>query len=167
LTGELDCRVYARNFGVETVVLRYFNVFGPRQDPTSQYAAVIPRFVTAALTGSQPVIFGDGTQSRDFCFIDNVMEANLRAASVAADKVSGRVFNIACGEATSLNDVVKMIGSLTGRSLTPRYDPSRGGDVKHSLADISEATSRLGYSAAVDFAEGLRRTVDWFRTRVS
>ncbi|HEY0710178.1 MAG TPA: NAD-dependent epimerase/dehydratase family protein, partial [Polyangia bacterium] len=150
-----------------TVVLRYFNVFGPRQDPASQYAAVIPRFVTAALTGGQPVIFGDGTQSRDFCFIDNVIDANLRAATAPAEKVSGRVFNIACGEATSLNDVVKMIGALTGRSLTARYEPGRGGDVKHSLADISAATERLGYTAAVDFAEGLRRTVEWFRTRVS
>ena len=167
LTGELYCRVYARNFGVETVVLRYFNVFGPRQDPLSQYAAVIPRFITAALTDTQPVIFGDGTQSRDFCFIDNVMDANMRAASAPADQASGRVFNVACGSAITLNEVVKMIGTMTGRDLTARYEPGRGGDVKHSLADISQARERLGYTGAIDFAEGLRRTVDWFRTRVS
>ena len=167
LAGELYCRVYARNFGVETVVLRYFNVFGPRQDPLSQYAAVIPRFITAALTDTQPVIFGDGTQSRDFCFIDNVMDANMRAASAPADQASGRVFNVACGSAITLNEVVKMIGTMTGRDLTARYEPGRGGDVKHSLADISQARERLGYTGAIDFAEGLRRTVDWFRTRVS
>jgi nucleoside-diphosphate-sugar epimerase len=165
LTGELYCRMYAGTFGLETVVLRYFNVFGPRQDPQSQYAAVIPKFVTAALTGTQPVIFGDGTQSRDFCFIDNVVQANLLAAEAPAAKASGRTFNVACGEAIDLNAVVKMVGDLTGRPLSARYEPARAGDVKHSLADIAEARARLGYQPAVTFAEGLRRTVAWFKAR--
>ena len=163
LTGELYCQMYARTFDLETVVLRYFNVFGPRQDPNSQYAAVIPRFITAALSGGSPVIFGDGTQSRDFCFIDNVVDANLRAAEVPAAQVSGRVFNIACGAATDLNTVVKLIGELTGKPLQARHEPGRKGDVKHSLADISAARERLGYQPRVQFAEGLARTVAGFQ----
>jgi nucleoside-diphosphate-sugar epimerase len=165
LTGELYCRMYARTFGLETVVLRYFNVFGPRQDPQSQYAAVIPKFVTAALSGSQPVIYGDGKQSRDFCFIENVVEANLLAADAPADQASARTFNVACGAAVELNTVIQMVAELTGRPLSARYEPSRPGDVKHSLADIGEARQRLGYTPAVDFAEGLRRTVAWFKGR--
>ena len=164
LTGELYCQMYARTFGVETVVLRYFNVFGPRQDPTSQYAAVIPRFVTAALAGEQPVIFGDGSQSRDFCFIDNVVDANLRAAEAPGPEVSGRVFNIACGTATDLNTVVRLVGELTGKPLQARYQPPRAGDVKHSLADIEQARAGLGYQPQVLFPEGLARTVAWFRS---
>jgi nucleoside-diphosphate-sugar epimerase len=163
LTGELYCQMYARTFGVETVVLRYFNVFGPRQDPDSQYAAVIPRFVTAALTGGSPVIFGDGTQSRDFCFIDNVVEANLRAAETTASQVSGQVFNIACGAATDLNTVVRLISELTGKPLNARHEPARRGDVKHSLADIEAARRQLGYQPRVQFADGLARTVAAFR----
>ena len=155
LTGELYCQMYARTFDLETVVLRYFNVFGPRQDPNSQYAAVIPKFVTAALTGGSPVIFGDGTQSRDFCFIDNVVDANLRAAEAPAAQVTGQVFNIACGAATDLNTVVQLIGQLTGKPLQARHEPGRKGDVKHSLADISAARERLGYQPRVQFAEGL------------
>jgi UDP-glucose 4-epimerase len=146
------------------VVLRYFNVFGPRQDPNSQYAAVIPRFITAALAGEHPVIFGDGTQSRDFCFIDNVVDANLRAAEATAAEVAGRVFNIACGAATDLNTVVRLIGELTGRPLVPRYEPARRGDVKHSLADVGAARQRLGFEPRVLFAEGLARTVAAFRS---
>jgi nucleoside-diphosphate-sugar epimerase len=161
LTGENYCQMYARTLGIETVVLRYFNVFGPRQDPASQYAAVIPRFITAALEGRQPTIFGDGTQSRDFCFIDNVMEANLLAAEVPA--ASGGVFNIACGSPTELNTVVRMVSELVGRPLTPIYEPSRKGDVKHSLADIGAARARLGYEPKVLFAEGLERTVSWYQ----
>jgi nucleoside-diphosphate-sugar epimerase len=163
LTGELYCQMYARTFDLETVVLRYFNVFGPRQDPNSQYAAVIPKFVTAALTGGSPVIFGDGTQSRDFCFIDNVVDANLRAAEAPAAEVAGQVFNIACGAATDLNTVVQLIGQLTGKPLVARHEPGRKGDVKHSLADISAARERLGYQPRVQFAEGLARTVAAFR----
>jgi UDP-glucose 4-epimerase len=161
LLGEHYCRAWARCFGLETVVLRYFNVFGPRQDPLSEYAAVIPRFVTAALAGDAPVINGDGTQSRDFCYIDNVIEANLKAAE--APNVSGAVFNVACGQATSLLAVLAQLSSLTGKAIVPRHVPARAGDVKHSLADIGAARSKLGYAAAVPFSEGLRRTVEWHR----
>jgi UDP-glucose 4-epimerase len=161
LAGEYYCQMYARSMGVETVVLRYFNVFGPRQDPSSQYAAVIPRFVTAALAGTEPTVFGDGQQSRDFCYIDNVVEANLLAAQ--AEGASGRVFNIACGAAIDLNRVLDLLGQLLGRKLSARYELSRGGDVKHSLADIEAARSVLGYQPKVLFAEGLRRTFEWFR----
>lgn len=161
LAGENYCRAWAQVYGLETVVLRYFNVFGPRQDPQSEYAAVIPKFVTAALEGRAPIIYGDGTQSRDFCFIDNVVDANLRAAT--APGVSGEVLNVACGEATDLNQVVRMIGEALGTRLEARYEPARAGDVKHSLADIDKARQLLGYSAAIDFRDGLARTIDWYR----
>jgi nucleoside-diphosphate-sugar epimerase len=161
LCGENYCQVYARAFGVETVVLRYFNVFGPRQDPNSQYAAVIPRFVTAALEGRSPTIYGDGNQSRDFCYIDNVVEANLLAAE--AKEASGLVFNVACGEATDLNRVVQLVGQALGRTIEPRYEGGRAGDVKHSLADITRARTILGYQARVGFKDGLARTIEWFR----
>ena len=161
LAGEHYCQVYARTMGVETVVLRYFNVFGPRQDPASQYAAVIPRFVTAALAGREPVVFGDGKQSRDFCFIDNVIEANLLAADAPGGV--GRVFNIACGAATELNGVLSLLGEMLGRKVSARYEPGRSGDVKHSLADIALAAAHLGYRPKVMFAEGLRRTLEWFQ----
>ena len=165
LAGEQYLHVYAKAYGLETVSLRYFNVFGPRQDPASEYAAVIPKFITAALGGQTPRIFGDGTQSRDFCFIDNVVEANFKAASVDAARVSGGVFNVACGVATDLNQVVAQIGDVLGKKVAARHEPERAGDIKHSLADISEARRRLGYTAAVSFAEGLRRTVEWYRTK--
>jgi UDP-glucose 4-epimerase len=163
LAGEHAFQVYAVAFGLETVCLRYFNVFGPRQDPQSEYAAVIPKFITVALAGKTPVIFGDGTQSRDFCFIDNVVEANLRAAEAPAARASGRVYNVACGVAATLNQVVDLLGQALGRRLEARHDPERAGDVKHSLADISAARADLGYTAAVPFAEGLRRTIAWYK----
>jgi UDP-glucose 4-epimerase len=163
LAGELYLHVYARAYGLETVSLRYFNVFGPRQDPQSEYAAVIPKFITAALAGRAPRIFGDGTQSRDFCHIDNVIEANFRAAAADARAVSGGVFNIACGQATTLNQVVALIGESLGRKLEAVHEAERAGDNKHSHADIAEARARLGYQAAVSFAEGLRRTIDWYK----
>jgi UDP-N-acetylglucosamine/UDP-N-acetyl-alpha-D-glucosaminouronate 4-epimerase len=162
LAGEHYCQVFAGAYGLETVCLRYFNVFGPRQDPKSEYAAVIPRFVTAGLTGKGVTIYGDGTQSRDFCFIENTVEANLAAATAPADKASGRVFNVACGAATTLNDVVKQLGELLGKKIEITYAPGRVGDVKHSLADITEARTRLGYKAAVSFGEGLKRSVAWY-----
>jgi len=162
LGGEHYCQVFAGAYGLETVCLRYFNVFGPRQDPASEYAAVIPRFVTAGLASKPVTIYGDGTQSRDFCFIENTVEANLGAGSAPAADVSGRVMNVACGAATSLNDVVHLLGDLTGKPIEINYAPGRTGDVKHSLADITEARTRLGYRAAVSFHEGLRRTVDWY-----
>jgi UDP-glucose 4-epimerase len=160
LAGEHYCQVFAGAYGLETVCLRYFNVFGPHQDPTSEYAAVIPRFVSGALAGQGVTIFGDGTQSRDFCYIDNAVEANLAAAS--APGASGQVFNVACGAATSLNQVVGLIGEIIGRQIAVTYAPGRVGDVKHSLADITAARDRLGYRAAVSFREGLQRTVSWF-----
>jgi UDP-glucose 4-epimerase len=160
LAGEHYCQVYAGAFGLETVSLRYFNVFGPRQDPKSEYAAVIPRFVTAALAGQGATVYGDGTQSRDFCFIDNTVEANLAAAS--APGVSGQVFNVACGAATSLNDVVRLVAEIVGHPVPITYAPGRVGDVKHSLADVTAARERLGYRGAISFAEGLQRTVAWY-----
>jgi UDP-glucose 4-epimerase len=160
LAGEQYCRVYARVFGVQTVILRYFNVFGPRQDPNSQYAAVIPRFITSALDGRSPTVYGDGEQSRDFCFIDNVVEANLRAAD--AEGASGKVFNIACGSGTSLNRILALLGESLGRPVAAHYEPARPGDVRHSLADISQAKAVLGYTAPVDFLTGLARTLAWF-----
>jgi UDP-glucose 4-epimerase len=163
LAGESYCQVYARAYGLETVCLRYFNVFGPHQDPASEYAAVIPKFITSALAGRQPIIFGDGEQSRDFCFIDNTVEANLRAAT--AEGVSGMTFNVACGQVTTLNQVVSLIGEILGKPLEARHERERAGDIKHSLADISLARARLGYTAAVSFAEGLRRTVEWYKTK--
>ena len=165
LAGEHYCRVYARVFGVEAVILRYFNVFGPRQDPNSQYAAVIPRFITAALEDRPPTVYGDGEQSRDFCFIDNVVEANLRAAD--ADGVSGKIFNIACGTGTSLNRVLALLGEALGRPIAAHYEPARAGDVRHSLADVSQAKTVLGYTAPVDFPTGLARTLAWFREQRS
>jgi nucleoside-diphosphate-sugar epimerase len=164
LCGEHYCQVYDRALGVETVVLRYFNVFGPRQDPGSQYAAVIPRFITAAIEGRSPTVFGDGTQSRDFCHIDNVVAANLLAAEVEAAR--GQVFNVACGQATDLNRVIALVGRALGRSVEPHYEPVRAGDIKHSLADISRAERVLGYRILVPFEDGLLRTIDWFRRRL-
>jgi nucleoside-diphosphate-sugar epimerase len=163
LAGEHYCQVFAGAYGLETVCLRYFNVFGPHQDPNSEYAAVIPRFVTAALGAEGVTIYGDGTQSRDFCFIDNTVEANLAAAT--ASGVSGGVFNVACGAAINLNDVVKLIGEIVGRAVPISYVPGRVGDVKHSLADITAARERLGYRGAISFSEGLERTVAWYAGR--
>ena len=165
LAGEHYLRVYARVFGVQTVTLRYFNVFGPRQDPNSQYAAVIPRFITAALDGRSPTVYGDGEQSRDFCFIDNVVEANLRAAD--AKGASGKVFNIACGTGTSLNRVLALLGEALHRPIAAHNEPGRAGDVRHSLADISQAKTVLGYTAAVNFVAGLGKTLAWFQEQRS
>jgi UDP-N-acetylglucosamine/UDP-N-acetyl-alpha-D-glucosaminouronate 4-epimerase len=165
LAAEHYCQVFAGAFGLETVCLRYFNVFGPRQDPASEYAAVIPRFVTAALACQGVTIFGDGSQSRDFCFVDNAVEANLKAAEAPA--ASGRVYNIACGAAITLNDLVRRIGELVGHPVAVTYAPVRVGDVRHSLADIAAARAELGYTAAVSFADGLARTVDWYRGLLS
>jgi nucleoside-diphosphate-sugar epimerase len=164
LAGEHYCQVYASAYGLETVCLRYFNVFGPRQDPKSEYAAVIPKFITAALAGREPRIFGDGKQSRDFCFIDNVIEANFKAMAAPAREASGGVFNVACGTACDLNQVVALIGEILGRRIEPRHEAERAGDIKHSWADISAARRALGYTAAVSFPEGLRRTIEWYKS---
>jgi len=166
LAGEELMRVFAELYGLETISLRYFNIFGPRQDPKSEYAAVIPKFVTAAIHRQRPIVFGDGEQTRDFCYIDNAVRANLLAAG-AARKLRGEVVNIACGERTSLNQLIKYIGELAGRALTPEYRPPRAGDVRDSLADIRAAHDVLGYEPIVDIRLGLRRTHEALRTERS
>jgi UDP-glucose 4-epimerase len=143
------------------VALRYFNVFGPRQDPTSQYAAVIPKFVTAMLGGEEPVIYGDGEQSRDFSYVTNVVQANLLAAT--APGVGGQVFNIACGQRYNLLELVAIINRILGTDITPVHTTPRVGDVRHSLADIARAKEMLGYRVEVEFEEGLRRLIAWYR----
>ncbi|MBI4509362.1 MAG: SDR family oxidoreductase [Deltaproteobacteria bacterium] len=164
LAAEHYMSVYTYCYGLETVSLRYFNVFGPRQDPNSHYAAVIPRFVTAALSGRSPTIFGDGLQSRDFCFIDNAVEANLLACT--APGASGRVFNVACGVRTTLLEVIGTLSEVVGRKILAVHEAERAGDIKHSLADITLARQVLGYTAGVGIAEGLARTVEWYRQDV-
>jgi nucleoside-diphosphate-sugar epimerase len=159
--SKLGCehmmRVAAKLFGLETISLRYFNIFGPRQDPKSEYAAVIPKFFVAALRGEPPTVFGDGEQTRDFCYIDNAVSANLLAAS-SSRKLAGEVVNVACGERTSLNQLVSQIGSIVGVTLRPSYVPSRAGDIRDSLADVTLARHLIGYRPLVDLREGLRRT---------
>jgi UDP-glucose 4-epimerase len=161
LTGEHYCQVFYQVYGLETVSLRYFNVFGPRQDPTSQYAAVIPKFVTAMLKGEQPVIYGDGEQSRDFSYVTNVIQANLLA--VTASGVEGQVFNIACGQRYNLLELVATINQILGTDIAPVHTAPRLGDIRHSLADIARAREMLGYQVEVEFAEGVRRLIAWCR----
>jgi UDP-glucose 4-epimerase len=164
LAGEYYMQAFSACYGLETVSLRYFNVFGPRQDPTSQYSAVIPKFITAMLRGQRPTIYGDGTQTRDFTFVFNNVLANIAAAE--APGVSGRVFNIACGTSYSLLDLVSEINAILGTSIEPEFAPPRAGDVRHSLADISSAQEALGYKVVVDFREGLRRTIEWYKQQL-
>jgi len=147
-------------FGLPTVALRYFNVFGPKQDPASQYAAVIPRFITALMKGSAPIVYGDGEQSRDFTYIDNVVQANLLACT--AVDAPGQFMNIACGERYSLNMLLQVIAEIMGKEARPLYETERPGDVKHSLASIERAKNILGFSPTINFREGLKRTVAWF-----
>ena len=154
---------FYRCYGLETVCLRYFNVFGPRQDPSSPYSGVLARFITLMLRGEQPTIFGDGEQSRDFTYIDNVIEGNLLACAAPAPKAAGQVFNLATGQRVTLNETFKTLQNLTSYSGQPKYEAERSGDIKHSLADISKVQSALGYNTKVDFEEGLRRTVQWYR----
>ena len=160
--GEQYAAVWTRLYGVETVGLRYFNVFGPRQDPASEYAAVIPRFILWALRGAPLEVHGDGRQSRDFTYIDNVVDANLLAAR--APKASGEAFNVGCGQRVSLLDIIARLEKWLGRGLERRHTPGRAGDVPHTLADVGKAQRLLGYVPAVDFDEGLRRTLDYFKT---
>lgn len=160
LAAELYCEAFAWTYGLETVRLRYFNVFGPRQDPNSPYSAVIPRFVAALLKGDQPVIYGDGTQSRDFTFVENVVQANLLAASVPG--VSGRVYNAACGQTLDLITLLRLICERMDLTFAPYFAPARVGDVQHSWADISAAERELGYKVTVSVQDGLARTVDWY-----
>jgi len=162
LTCEQLMRVFASLYGLETVSLRYFNIFGPRQDPKSEYAAVVPKFVTAALRNERPVVFGDGEQTRDFCFIENAVRANLLAAT-SSRKLGGQVVNIACGERISLNKLLEYLRGLTGAALEADHRPGRPGDVRDSLADVSAARELLGYEPSVDVREGLKRTLEAFR----
>lgn len=163
LVGELYGRIFTEVYGLETVGLRYFNVFGPRQDPTSQYSAVIPKFITALLRGESPVIYGDGEQSRDFTYVSNVVQANLLACTAPA--AAGRVFNIACGERITLNELTVLLNEVLGTHLASRHTEPQPGDVRHSLADISSARAVLGYEPIVGVREGLRRTAAWYAHR--
>lgn len=161
LAGEKYCNVFHRIYGLVAVSLRYFNVFGPRQDPHSPYSAVISRFVEAALRGSRPIVYGDGEQSRDFTYVDDVVEANLLACH--ADGVGGMVFNVGTGQRHTLNGLLCSLSAIVGHQLDPEYSHTRVGDVRHSQAGIEKAQSLLGFKPKVSFQEGLERTVDWFR----
>jgi UDP-glucose 4-epimerase len=161
--AERYCQVFYRVYGLETVALRYFNVFGPFQDPQSMYAAVIPRFATALLRRGSPVIYGDGEQTRDFTYIENVVHANLLAATAPPDRVCGEVFNAAAGGQTSLNTLVEALQEITGQSIAPTYEDPRPGDIKHSRADISKIQRQMGYEPRVSLIDGLRATVEWYR----
>ena len=164
LAGEHYMRAFARVYGLETVVLRYFNVFGPYQDPTSHYSGVLAIFCRKMLAGEQPTIYGDGEQSRDFTYIDNAVHANLLAAEAPAEKVSGQMMNAATGTSITLNETFAILSELTGYKGKPAYEPARAGDIRDSLADDSLAERLLGYRPIVDFREGLRRTVEWYKT---
>ncbi len=164
LASEQYMISFYRCYGLETVCLRYFNIFGPRQDPSSPYSGVLAKFITQMLKGEQPAIYGDGEQSRDFTYIDNAVEANLLACK--ASKAAGQVFNIATGRRVTLNETFAILQKITGYAGRPKYGPDREGDIKHSLADISKAESGLGFKPIVDFEEGLRRTVEWYRRAV-
>ena len=164
LTGEYYCSVFCKIFGLETISLRYFNVFGPQQDPRSQYAAAIPAFVTAILKDEPPTIYGDGEQSRDFTYIDNIVDANLLAAR--AKRTQGEVVNIACGQAVTVNEIIDMINNLLGKNVKPQYADPRPGDVKHSLADITAAKNLIDFKPKVSFNDGLRLAIDWYKTNL-
>ncbi len=164
LAGEHYMRCFTAVYGLETVVIRYFNVFGPHQDPSSQYSGVLAKFSLLMLEGKTPTVHGDGKQSRDFTFIENVVNANLLAMSAPAEKVSGRVFNVATAQQITLNDAIRSLRELTGYTGTVEYGPVRSGDIEHSYADISLAREALGYQPTVNFHEGLRRTIEWYRT---
>ena len=165
LASEYYMTSFYRCYGLETVCLRYFNVFGPRQDPTSPYSGVLAKFITQMLRGEQPTIFGDGTQSRDFTFVENVVAANLLACQAEGSSVAGKVFNVATGRRTDLYQTFLLLKKLIGYSGDVKYGPQRAGDVAHSLADISLAGQYLGYEPKVDFEEGLSRTIAWYRSR--
>ncbi len=163
LAGEHYMVSFYRCYGLETVCLRYFNVFGPRQDPSSPYSGVLAKFITSMLHGEQPTIFGDGEQSRDFTYIDNVVDGNLLACCAPAARAAGKVFNVATGRRITLNETFRALQALTSYSGQPNYGSERSGDIKHSLADISRAEADLGYRPSVSFEDGLRKTVEWYR----
>lgn len=161
LVGEYYCQVFAMAYGVETVCLRYFNVFGPRQDPSSAYSGVISKFITSLLNAEEPVIYGDGEQTRDFTYIDHVVDANLRAAAI--DEAHGQVINIGTGHKMTLNELLSRLQLIAGTTIPPRYEPARAAEPRDSQADISRARSLLGYEPFIPFEEGLARTVAWYR----
>jgi nucleoside-diphosphate-sugar epimerase len=161
LAGEHYCGVYSNVYGLPTVSLRYFNVFGPRQDPTSQYAAVVPIFISRLLEGGRAIIYGDGEQSRDFTYVKNVVDANLLA--VRSGKAGGQMVNVACGSRYTVNELYERIKAILGSSEEPIYEESRRGDVKHSQADVTKARELFGFSCSVSFEEGLEKTVDWYK----
>ena len=165
LVGEYYGSVFAKVFGLETISLRYFNVFGPHQDPASQYAAAIPAFVMAILRDTPPTVYGDGEQSRDFTYIDNVVQANLLAAR--AKETHGEVINVACGEAITVNAIIDRINEFLGKNVKPIYAPPRPGDVRHSLADITAARKLIGYEPVTGFREGLEESIDWYRRNLA
>ncbi len=162
LTGECYATVFSRCFGLETITLRYFNVFGARQDPNSQYAAAIPAFVTSILRGDPPVVYGDGEQTRDFTYVDNVVDGNLKAMAVA--RTCGEAVNLACGGSVSINKVIQTINEALGTSVDARHEPPRAGDVRHSCADIDRARALLGFEPVVSFDEGLTRAIEYYKT---
>jgi nucleoside-diphosphate-sugar epimerase len=165
LTGEYYCKIFTQVYGLETVALRYFNIFGPRQSPDSPYSGVLSLFISAYMNGKTPTIFGDGEQSRDFTFVENTVDATLRACT--APEASGRVINVGTGERHTLNEIVKILDKIFGVQVTPRYDAPRTGDVPHSHANISLAHKLLGYEPKVRFEEGLNKTVEWFRSNLA
>jgi nucleoside-diphosphate-sugar epimerase len=165
LASEYYMTSFYRCYGLETVALRYFNIFGPRQDPTSPYSGVLAKFITQMLNGEQPTVFGDGEQSRDFTYIDNAVSANLLACRAPADQAPGRVFNVATGRRANLKETFSILKEIIGFPGDLKFAPERAGDVKHSLADISKAQKHLGYKPLVHFEDGLKKTVDWYRTQ--
>ena len=165
LFGEMYCQVFTRSYGLETVALRYFNVFGPRQDPSSPYSGVLALFIPAVLQDRRPTIHGDGLQSRDFTYVQNVVDANLLACTVPG--IGGQVFNIARGDRITVNSILQQINKITGKDVPPIYSEPRAGDIKHSQADITRAREHLGYEARISFEEGLRRTIEWYRANLS
>ena len=165
LAGEHYCRAMSGSFGLQTVVLRYFNVFGPRQDPGSPYAAVVPKFVTAAQANEGPVIYGDGEQTRDFVFVANVVQANMLACAAPAEACCGEAFNIGCGSRTTINALWQLIADLAGCTARPHYVPPRAGEVRDSLASLHRAQRTLAYEPTISLDDGLRRTVEWFTLR--
>ena len=165
LFGEMYCQVFTRAYGLETVSLRYFNVFGPRQDATSQYSGVLALFIPAVLRDRRPTIYGDGLQSRDFTYVQNVVEGNLLACTVPG--VAGQVFNVACGDRITVNSMLQQINKITDKDINPIYADARAGDIKHSQADITRAREHLGYEPKVSFEEGLRRTIEWYGRNIT
>jgi UDP-glucose 4-epimerase len=163
LGAEMYCQAFFHTYGLHTVTVRYFNVFGPRQDPASPYSAVIPLFITAILSGRRPIVYGDGGQSRDFTYVENVVRGNLLAMDTPSSEVPGRCFNVANGQSTTLLELIRALNEMLGTQVQPLFEPARVGDVRESLADITMARKLLGYEPPVSFHEGLRRSIDYYR----